>query len=85
MSASAKLRNRIQMTWGRANVYLGRLTGNRSRLARGHTQHMGGAMRQAGGRVKDAGQELGGAMRQAGGRVKDAGQELRGAFRRSLR
>jgi uncharacterized protein YjbJ (UPF0337 family) len=58
MSARHKLRNRIQIARGHANVWLGRLTGNRSRQAKGHKQRLGGTIRQAGERVKDASQTL---------------------------
>jgi uncharacterized protein YjbJ (UPF0337 family) len=54
MSATDKMRNRIQIAWGRANVHIGRLTGDRSRQRRGHRQQVGATMRQAGERLKDA-------------------------------
>ena len=58
MSATDKLRHRVQIAWGRVNVHIGRLTGNRSRRLKGHRHRLVGATRQAGERVKDAGQGL---------------------------
>jgi len=58
MSANSKMRNRLRIARGHANMHLGRLTGDRSRQARGRKQRLGGKARQAGERMKDAGQEL---------------------------
>jgi uncharacterized protein YjbJ (UPF0337 family) len=58
MSASTKLRNQLRIARGHANVHFGRLTGDRSRQARGRRQRLGGTARQAGERMKEAGQGL---------------------------
>jgi uncharacterized protein YjbJ (UPF0337 family) len=63
MSVTSRLRSRLQVARGRANVCIGRLTGNRRRQARGHGQRLGGLTRQFGERLRDAGGELRGAFR----------------------
>jgi len=63
MSATDKLRNRLQIAWGRVNKQIGRLAGARSGRAKGRGQRLSDATRQAGERVKDAGQGLRNALR----------------------
>lgn len=63
MSVSSRLRNRFRIARGRANVRIGRLTGDRSRQLRGHGQRLGGVTRQLGERTKDAAKDLRGSLR----------------------
>jgi uncharacterized protein YjbJ (UPF0337 family) len=67
MSMTSKLRNRFQIARGRANVRIGRMTGDRSRQVRGHRQRLGGVTRQFGERLKGTGQDLRHSFRRGSG------------------
>jgi uncharacterized protein YjbJ (UPF0337 family) len=58
MTFQNKIRNRFQITRGRAKQKLGRATGNRRLRARGVADRVGGNVKQAGEQVKDAGKDL---------------------------
>jgi uncharacterized protein YjbJ (UPF0337 family) len=59
MSFQNRIRNRFQITRGRAKQKLGRATGNRRMRAEGVADQVGGNVRQAGEQLKDAGKDLG--------------------------
>lgn len=59
MSFQNRIRNRLQITRGRAKQKLGRATGNRRMRAEGVADRVGGNVRQAGEQLKDAGNDLG--------------------------
>jgi uncharacterized protein YjbJ (UPF0337 family) len=58
MSFQKKIKNRFQITRGRAKQKLGRATGNRRMQAEGLADRIGGNVRQAGEQVRDAGRDL---------------------------
>ncbi len=58
MSFQKKIKNRFQITRGRAKQKLGRATGNRRMQAEGLADRIGGNVRQAGQQMKDAGRDL---------------------------
>jgi uncharacterized protein YjbJ (UPF0337 family) len=58
MSFQKKIRNKFQITRGRARQKLGRATGNRRMQAGGLADRIGGNVKQAGQQVKDAGRDL---------------------------
>jgi uncharacterized protein YjbJ (UPF0337 family) len=58
MTFQKKIRNKFQITRGRAKQKLGRATGNRRMRAEGLANRIGGNVRQAGEQVKEAGREL---------------------------
>lgn len=58
MGMGNKLRNRMRVAKGRANVTIGRATGDPSRQAKGHTQRMSGVVGQIGERIRDAGKDI---------------------------
>ena len=53
-----KLRNRLQMARGRSKQETGRAAGDPYLEAEGRADRMEGGVRQAGERVKDAGQDM---------------------------
>ena len=55
MTFQKKIRNKFQITRGRAKQKLGRATGNRRMQAEGLADRIGGNVKQAGEQVKDAG------------------------------
>lgn len=59
MSFLTKMKNKSQITRGRAKMKLGRATGNRRLQWHGVTDRIGGNVRQAGERLKDTGRDLG--------------------------
>lgn len=59
MSFQNRIRNRFQITRGRAKQKLGRATGNRRMQAGGVADRVGGNVRQAGEQLKDARKDLG--------------------------
>ena len=59
MSFQNRIRNRFQITRGRAKQKLGRATGNRRMRAEGVADRVGGNVRQAGEQLKDARKDLG--------------------------
>ncbi len=58
-----KIRNRAQVSRGRAKQKVGRATNNRRLQAEGLADRIGGRTRQLGEKVKDAGQDLRGARK----------------------
>jgi uncharacterized protein YjbJ (UPF0337 family) len=58
MTFQKKIRNKFQITRGRARQKLGRATGNRRMQAAGLADRIGGNVKQAGEQVKDAGRDL---------------------------
>ena len=58
MSFQKKIRNKFQITRGRAKQKLGRATGNRRMQTAGLADRIGGNVKQAGEQVKDAGRDL---------------------------
>jgi uncharacterized protein YjbJ (UPF0337 family) len=58
MTFQKKIRNKFQITRGRAKQKLGRATGNRRMRAEGLADRVGGNVRQASEQVKDAGRDL---------------------------
>ena len=58
MTFQNKIRNKLQITRGRAKQKLGRATGNRRMRAAGLADRLGGNVKQAGEQVKDAGRDL---------------------------
>jgi uncharacterized protein YjbJ (UPF0337 family) len=58
MTFQKRIRNKFQITRGRAKQKLGRATGNRRMRAEGVADRIGGNVRQAGEQVKDAGRDL---------------------------
>jgi uncharacterized protein YjbJ (UPF0337 family) len=58
MTFQKKIRNRFQITRGRAKQKLGRATGNRRLRAEGLADRIGGNARRAGEQVKEAGRDL---------------------------
>ena len=59
MSFQNRIRNRFQITRGRAKQKLGRATGNRRMRAEGVADQVGGNVKQAGEQLKDTGKDLG--------------------------
>jgi uncharacterized protein YjbJ (UPF0337 family) len=59
MSFLTKMKNKSQITRGRAKMKLGKATGNRRMQWHGMTDRIGGNVRQAGERLKDTGRDLG--------------------------
>jgi uncharacterized protein YjbJ (UPF0337 family) len=59
MSFLTKMKNKSQITRGRAKMKLGKATGNRRMQWHGLTDRIGGNVRQAGERLKDTGRDLG--------------------------
>ncbi len=59
MSFQNRIRNRFQITRGRAKQKLGRATGNRRMRAEGVADRVGGNVKQAGEQLKDARKDLG--------------------------
>ncbi|TVZ05591.1 CsbD family protein [Trebonia kvetii] len=53
-----KLRNRFQMSKGRAKQHAGRATGDPYLETKGQAERMGGATRQVGEQAKDAGRNM---------------------------
>jgi uncharacterized protein YjbJ (UPF0337 family) len=53
-----KLRNRFQMSKGKVKQDVGRATGDRSMEAEGQGDRIGGAAKQVGEQVKDAGKNV---------------------------
>jgi uncharacterized protein YjbJ (UPF0337 family) len=53
-----EIKNKFQITRGRAKQKLGRATGNRRMQAGGLADRIGGNVKQAGEQVKDAGRDL---------------------------
>jgi len=58
MSFLTKMKNKAQITRGRAKMKLGRATGNRRLQWHGVTDRIGGNVRQAGEQLKDTGRAL---------------------------
>ena len=58
-----KIRNRAQVTRGRAKQKVGRATNNRRLRAEGLADRIGGNTRQLGEKVKDTGKDLKGTFR----------------------
>ena len=58
-----KIRNRAQVTRGRAKQKVGRATNNRRLRAEGLADRIGGNTRQLGERVKDTGKDLKGTFK----------------------
>jgi uncharacterized protein YjbJ (UPF0337 family) len=58
-----KLRNRLQMSRGHAKQDIGRAAGDPRLEAEGQGERLGGATRQVGEQVKDAGKNIRGAVR----------------------
>jgi uncharacterized protein YjbJ (UPF0337 family) len=58
MTFQKKIRNKFQITRGRAKQKLGRATGNRRMRAEGLADRIGGNVKQVGQQVKDAGRDL---------------------------
>ena len=58
MTFQKKIRNKFQITRGRAKQKLGRATGNRRLRAEGVADRIGGNVRQAGEQMRDAGRDL---------------------------
>jgi uncharacterized protein YjbJ (UPF0337 family) len=58
MTFQKRIRNKFQITRGRAKQKLGRAMGNRRMRAEGLADRIGGNVRQTGEQVKDAGRGL---------------------------
>ena len=63
MSFKNKIRNRAQVTRGRAKQKVGRATNNRRLQAEGLADRIGGSTRQLGEKVKDTGKDLKGTFK----------------------
>ena len=63
MSFINKIRNRAQVSRGRAKQKVGRATNNRRLQAEGLADRIGGGTRQLGEKVKDAGKDVRGTLR----------------------
>ena len=63
MSFVNKIRNRAQVSRGRAKQKVGRATNNRRLRAEGLADRIGGGTRQLGEKVKDAGKDFRGTFK----------------------
>jgi uncharacterized protein YjbJ (UPF0337 family) len=63
MGLVKKLRNRIQISAGRARARYGRATGNRSLEVKARRQRIVGATRQVGEQLKDSGRNIRAALK----------------------